>query len=128
MRLVETNPPVTGALTDRQVKDLATRARIAAHATLNITNQLLYAQMHGCRPLLVSMGVNGISSNWSRQSEFVRRYDEQYGRLDIVIRLRPTEKKSEYRKGSLDMLCPFSDGEQFFGFYTSDDFVAHHHG
>ena len=128
MRLIEQEPSVTGAITHRQVKDLAVRARTAAQAKLNITNQLLYAQMHGCRTFLASMGVNGISSNCLRLREFVRQYHEQHVRLDVVIRLRLTEKKPELRNESLDKLCPFLDGQQFFGFYTSDDFLACHHG
>ena len=127
MRLIEQKPPVTGAISHTQVQDLAVRARAAAQATLNITDQLLYAQMHGCRPLLVSMDINGISSNSLRLSEFVWKYHEQYGRLHIAIRIRLSEKHSDLRREFLDTLCPFPDSEQLFGFYTSNDFVAHHY-
>lgn len=128
IRLVEQNPPVIGTLSHKQVNYLVYSSRIAAQATLNITNQMIYGRMHGLRPLLVSMGANGISSNWPRLTELVIQHHEQYGRLDIVLRLRQSEKSSELRKESLDTLCPFSKDGHAFSFYTSDDFVSHHHG
>lgn len=49
MRIVEKNPPVTGVLSHKQVNYLVYSSRIAAQATLNITNQLVYGRMHGLR-------------------------------------------------------------------------------
>ena len=89
-----------------QVKALILAARIATHTSLNITDQFLYARINDRHPLLVSMGTNDISSDCPRLNEFVMQYHEQYGRLNVMVRLRPREKDSPSRRDSLNAFVP----------------------
>jgi len=100
----------------------------AARTTLNITNQLLNAKMHGQRPLLVSMGTNALSSNWGRFAAWIIRYHDQYGVLDILVRITSDELETPGRKEDLISLCPDRVDDQYFVFHNSNDFVCHEQG
>lgn len=52
-----------GPSTKNHSQSLRNQCHNAARATFNITNQIVYAKMHGSRPLLVLMGTNSLSSN-----------------------------------------------------------------
>jgi hypothetical protein len=64
-----------------------TFASFAARSANNLTNQLLRAKIDGRRPLLVSMGTNGLSASWERLNHFVCSFLGQYGTLHIAVRL-----------------------------------------
>lgn len=98
-----------------------------AAATTNITNQILYAKMHGWRPILVSMGFNAFSSNWRRLSNFMRRCAAQYGRLDFAVRIPMHEKRGKRMK-AMSLICPHEIGKQAFGFYDAHEIVHYNFG
>jgi hypothetical protein len=84
--------------------------------------------MDGRRPLLVSMGTNGLSASWERLSHFVCSFHEQYGTLHIAVRIMLAERELEVHAISLSVLCPHVIGPQAFGFYDSRDFVRYAQG
>jgi hypothetical protein len=119
---------ITGDSSYEDAGNLMVQGRTAARATLNITNLLLAAKSQGRRPVLVSIGTSGISSNWQRLSEFIRQFHDQYGHLDVVIRVSADEMSVSARADDLLALCPITFRTESFGIYTSADFVSYHGG
>lgn len=113
----------TDATNDHLAKDCSTAAR----ATWNMTNQLLYAKVHGRCPVLVSMGVNAISANWRRFVAFVTQYHHEHGHLDIMVRVTMSqyEEEEREREWSVPVICPRLTESQAFGCYTSYDVIRH---
>jgi hypothetical protein len=128
MRLARQTDLITGDISYEDTRTMMTHGRTAARATLNITNQLLAAKAQGRRPVLVSMGTNGIPNNWQRFSEFIRQFRDQYGQLDGIVHLNAEEMCVASRAGNLLALCPITFKEESFGVYTSADFVSYHEG
>lgn len=121
MKLVRQRPLDLGRrLHCRDTKHLCYNA---ARATFTITNQLLHSTVERKRPILVSMGTNGISSNWERTYEFVKRYRKQYGELIMVVRVTAAEMNDPNRTACLRVLCPHDIDGQSFGLYTSTQFL-----
>ncbi|KAG9748151.1 hypothetical protein KCU73_g7166, partial [Aureobasidium melanogenum] len=115
--------PYAGLALDK----LRVLSRRAATATTRITNQIMYAKLHGRRPILVTMGLDGLSKNWSRLLQFVDRYTSQYGKLELAVRMKVSEATSERGESSLE-ICPTKIGPHYFGFYDSEDFALHSSG
>jgi hypothetical protein len=109
--------------TKRTIGQIPCQLNCAARATHNITNQILRANMDGRRPLLIFMGTNAFSANWERTMEFICNFHEQYGTLNVALRVPESHKRSEHLQDSLDVLCPYVVGAQAFGFFDSRDFV-----
>jgi hypothetical protein len=108
MRLAAESNQFVGPVTAHAHKSLLNHCRIAARATHNITNQLLFAKINGLIPILVSMGTNGISSNWLRLSHFVCTFHMQYGHLDVVFSLRQSDTDADHRKDLSKRVAPNS--------------------
>ena len=96
----------------------------ANRATDDYTNQLLRAHMKDLRPVLVSMGQNAISHNYSRFSLFMELYTEIYGPLDVVI-LVPKDTGDHARDEETAIMCPLDFGTYNANFFTSVDFIDH---
>ncbi|KAH0393876.1 hypothetical protein KCU89_g11957, partial [Aureobasidium melanogenum] len=116
-----------GRYTARGLWTLRKFSLVAAIATTCITNQIMYAKLHGRRPILVTMGLDGLSKNWSRLLQFVDRYTSQYGKLELAVRMKVSEATSERGESSLE-ICPTKIGPHYFGFYDSEDFALHSSG
>jgi hypothetical protein len=78
-----------------------TYASFAARSTYNLTNQLLRAKMDLRRPLLVSMGMNGLSASWERLSHFVCSFHGQYGTLHIAVHVMLAEREPSRLNGGV---------------------------
>jgi hypothetical protein len=111
--------------TDRNASSFCRRA---ARATYNVTNLLLYAKMHGQRPLLVFIGNNAFSENWQRLYNFICSFHQQYGTLHIAVRMTLQAREYLDRAVSLKLLCPHIIDKQAFGFYDSHDFIRYSQG
>ena len=99
----------------------------ANRATDDYTNQLLRAHMKDLRPVLVSMGQNAISHNYSRFSVFMELYTEIYGPLDVVI-LVPKDTGDHVRDRETAIMCPLNFGTYYANFFTSVDVIDHNSG
>jgi hypothetical protein len=93
----------------------------------DIANQLLRAHMRGLRPLLISVGQNAFSHNWSRFSLFMQLYTRIYGPLDFVV-LIPKVEVVNGRTGDTEFICPVDLGTYYAGFYSSTDIIDHNSG
>ena len=83
--------------------------------------------MEGHHPVLVVMGTNAFSHNWSRSSRFLQEFDTTYGPLSTWLRITDREASSsreEYRR----TMAPVPVVESFIGLYESTDIVKHETG
>lgn len=125
-RLVKGYIPA-GSRTHTQLKQLFTWGPTAFYATRRIKDQILYAKIHGRRPVLVSMGFNAISHSWERLSAFAEMYEAQYGHLDIWMRITGGEAKGG-REETSQTICPIPVGEDYFEFYSTTQINNHRRG
>ncbi|KAG9533383.1 hypothetical protein KCU93_g442, partial [Aureobasidium melanogenum] len=87
----------------------------------------MYAKLHGRRPILVTMGLDALSENWSRLLKFVDRYTSQYGKLEFAVRVNSSEATGAHGESSQE-ICPTKIDPHYFGFYDSKDFALHNSG
>jgi hypothetical protein len=76
--------------------------------------------MNGLRPMLVPVGQNGFSSNWTRISLLMELYPKIYDPLDLVI-LAPNLGIGNNRTGQAECICQVNLGTYLAGFYSSID-------
>jgi hypothetical protein len=77
--------------------------------------------------MLVSMGQNAISHNYSRFSLSMELYTELYGPPDVVILISKDNGKN-VRTADSAIMCPLDFGTYTAGFFASVDFIDHNSG
>jgi hypothetical protein len=94
-------------------------AHRAAEFTIRIKSQIIRAIMEGCCPVVVSMGTNAMSHNWSRFSLFHHEFEATYGPLNIWIHITASEGMGS-RQETSKVTCLGAIDWRFIGAYNVD--------
>jgi hypothetical protein len=109
------------------LRDLMHQSTTAAEFTLRIKGQIIHSTMNGYRPVIVSMGTNAMSHNWTRLHLFHKELRDAYGDIDMWMRITFSEGRGDRDDTSRITCLKKIDGE-FMGFYNSTDIVEHETG